>query len=120
MRYDLLQPFRMMSWGLAIAILALSFVPPDLRPETGAPRFVEHFFIYVAAGTAFGIGYSCKQGVLAMLFLIFAGSIEAAQLFVPGRHARLSDLLVNVLARYIGLLAVSLVARIRASADYRP
>ena len=52
--------------------------------------------------------------LLAILFVIFAGVIEAAQLFAPGRHARLSDFVVDTLGMYVGLLAVALAVRIRA------
>lgn len=89
-------------------------VPPDLRPETGAPHDLEHFLIYSAAGLAFGLGYPRKHGLLAILLLIYAASIEIAQLFVPGRHARLSDFIVDALAMCVGLMMVSLISRIRA------
>jgi len=36
---------------------------------------------------------------------LFAGAIEVAELLVPGRHARLSDFVVNALAACIGLAA---------------
>jgi hypothetical protein len=53
------------------------------------PHNFEHFLIYSAAGLAFGLGYERKPGSRVLL-LIFTGSVEFAQLFVPGRHARLS------------------------------
>jgi hypothetical protein len=56
------------------------------------PHSVEHFTIYVATGFAFGLGYKRRHDLLAILIVIFSGSIEVAQLSVPGRHARLSDL----------------------------
>jgi VanZ family protein len=115
MRFNILSQVRVAAWALALAIIILSFVPPDLRPDTGAPHYLEHFCIYVIFGTAFAIGYNEKQGLLAILFVIFAGSIEIAQLFVPGRHARLSDFAVDALGAYFGLLAVALLVRIRAT-----
>jgi VanZ family protein len=108
---NLQQPLRLASWGIAVAILTLSFVPPSLRPETGAPSLIEHFFIYLACGTAFGVSYSRKRGFLTIFFAIFAGLVEAAQYFVPGRHARVSDFVVDALAMYIGLLATLLAER---------
>lgn len=102
------KPLRLISWGIAIAILTLSLVPADLRPETGAPRLLEHSFIYVAFGVAFGLGYSRKQGLLVIFFLTFVAVVEAAQLFVPSRHARVSDFLVDAVGAYIGLLAALL------------
>jgi VanZ family protein len=113
-RSNILQPARIAAWSLATAIAVLSVVPPNLRPETGAPHDVEHFLIYSATGLAFGLGYDRKHGLLAILLLIFAGSIEIAQLFVPGRHARLSDFIVDAFAMCVGLMIVSLISRIRA------
>jgi VanZ family protein len=73
-------------------------VPPALRPETSAPHSLEHFTIYVATGLAFGLGYKFRHDLLAILLVIFCGFIEIAQLFVPGRHARLSDFIIDAVA----------------------
>jgi VanZ family protein len=40
------------------------------------------------------------------MLVIFAGTVEIAQLFVPGRHARLSDFIVDALAISAGLISV--------------
>ena len=96
--------------GLATAIVALSVVPPSLRPETGLPHGIEHFVIYWATGLAFALGCELKPGLLATLLVFFSGAVEIAQLFVPGRHARLSDFIVDGLAITVGVMAVSLVA----------
>ena len=95
--------------GLATAIVALSVVPPTLRLETGLPHGIEHFVIYLATGLAFALGCELKPGVLATLLVFFSGAVEIAQLFVPGRHARLSDFIVDGLAMTVGVMAVSLV-----------
>jgi len=95
--------------GLATAIVALSVVPPSLRPETGLPHGIEHFVIYLATGLAFALGCELRPGLLATLLVFFSGAVEIAQLFVPGRHARLSDFIVDGLAMTVGVMAVSLV-----------
>ncbi len=104
---------RISAWVLAAIIVVLSLAPPGLRPETGAPADLEHFAIFATTGLAFGLGYDRKHGVIAILLVVFAGAIEIAQLFVPGRHARLSDFIVDALAACIGLLAASLIAGVR-------
>jgi len=96
---------RIAAWSLAATILVLSLVPPDLRPETGLPHKLEHLLIFAATGAAFGLGYDAKPGLLAIQLVIFAGAIEIAQLFVPGRHARLSDFLVDAVAVCAGSIA---------------
>ena len=99
---------KIASWTLAAAIIILSVVPPSLRPETGVPHDIEHFLIFAATGFAFGIAYELQYAVLAILLALFAGSVEIAQLFVPGRHARFSDFIVDAIAMCAGALAVML------------
>src|SRR5258708_33631261 len=93
---------RIMAWLLALAILVLSVVPAKWRPETGIPHDVEHFGIFVATGFAFGLGYVRTYAAIAIAIAmaVFAGAIETAQLFVPGRHALLMDFFLNTLALF--------------------
>jgi VanZ family protein len=100
---------RIVAWLLALAILVLSVVPARLRPGTGIPHDVEHFGIFVAAGFAFGLGYTRRYSAIAIVIamLIFAGAIEIAQLFVPGRYALLTDFFLNTLALFYGVAAAT-------------
>ena len=109
----LLTAIRIAAWGLAVMIIVLSLVPPELRPETGAPHDLEHFMAYAVTGIAFCIGYSRRAAMLAFTLVIFAGCVEISQLFVPGRHARLSDFIVDALAMCFGVGTVSLVRQFR-------
>ncbi len=106
----MLKAGRISAWLLAAAIVVLSLVPPDLRPLTNAPHALEHFVIFAATGLAFGIGYGPRYPI-AIALVIFAGTIEVAQLFVSGRHARLSDFIVDAFAACIGFLASYVVTR---------
>jgi VanZ family protein len=99
---------KIASWTLAAAIIILSVVPPSLRPETGVPHEIEHFMMYAVTGFAFGVAYELRYATLAIFLVLFAGLVEIAQLFVPGRHARLSDFIVDALAMCVGALAVML------------
>jgi VanZ family protein len=112
-RPELMQSARIVAWSLVAAIVVLSVVPPAFRPVTAAPHGFEHFLIYWAAGLAFGLGYERKHGLLAILLFIFCGSVEVVQLFVPGRHARLSDFIVDAGAMWTGLIGVSLFRCVR-------
>ena len=93
---------------MAIAIVVLSVVPGDLRPETELPHYLEHFLIFFITGVAFGLGYGRNLGLLASLLFLFAGLVEIAQLFQAGRHARINDFLVDTFALWVGLIGVSL------------
>ena len=99
-----------MAWFLTVAIIVISLVPPSLRPETDVPHDLEHFAIFIATGVAFGVGYSRTPGFVSAALLIFAGAIELAQIAVPGRHARLSDFIVDSLAVCLGAAITSFVA----------
>jgi VanZ family protein len=101
---------RIASWLLAASIVVLSLVPPSLRPVTELPHDVEHFAIFGATGLAYGLGYSRQYFVVAAALLIFTGAIEVAQMAVPGRHARLSDFMVDALAVCIGVVTASVRA----------
>jgi VanZ family protein len=106
---------RLAAWVLTATIVILSLVPPNLRPETGTPHILEHFVIYAATGFAFGLGFSRRRhGMLAIFLVIFCGSIEVAQLFVPGRHARLSDFIIDAVSVCIGLGTSSLLSLARS------
>jgi VanZ family protein len=105
---------RIAACSLAAAIVISSLVPPALRPETSTPHSLEHLIIYAATGFAFGLGYKRRHDLLAILLVLFSSAIEIAQLFVPGRHARLSDLIIDAVAACIGLVMSSLLNLARA------
>lgn len=114
LRLQIFQAARIIAWSLAIAIVVLSVVPPGLRPETGVPHDLEHFLIFWATGLAFGLGYDRSRGLLVILLVFFSGVVEVMQLFVPGRHARLSDFIVDAVAMCLGVATALLVERTRA------
>lgn len=112
----MLRVAQIAGWTLAIAIVVLSIVPPTLRPETDVPHVLEHFSIFFATGLAFGLGYARRHDMLALRLVVFDAAVEIAQLFVPGRHARLSDFIVDAIATSLGVMSVSLLSWIRAQA----
>src|SRR5665213_1439580 len=98
MTFYFLKAAQITAWLLAAVITVLSVVPPWLRPETGAPHDLEHFSIFFLTGVAFGFGYWRRPSVVTIALVLFAGMIEVVQIFVPGRHARLSDFIVDASA----------------------
>jgi VanZ family protein len=103
---------QVMSWSIAIAIVVLSLIPPSYRPITDASQNVEHFTILLGNGVAFGLGYPDRPFVLAISLVIFCGAVELLQLWVPGRHARLNDFIVDVAAALVGLSVTSIATRL--------
>jgi VanZ family protein len=106
------QTIRAAAWLVLLAIVVLSLVPPWARPVT-APQTVEHLTIFLLTGLAFGLGYPRRQFSEAVLLLGFTGAIELAQLWVPGRHARLSDFLIDALGLCIGIGIAAMLTRLR-------
>lgn len=96
------------AWLLAVAIAGMSLVPPSYRPVTDASQGVEHLVSFLMLGIAFGFGYYEKRSVVAAGLLIFCSAIELAQ-FCPGRHARLSDFVMDTAGAWIGLAIAHLI-----------
>lgn len=98
-------------WLLLLVIAALSVVPPSFRPITILPHDMEHAAIYFPLGFAFGLGYP-RHFLSSLLALsTYALAIELAQLWIPGRHARALDFIVDVLSLGVGLGIGVLLAR---------
>jgi VanZ family protein len=111
LRHHFLVFTRVIAWGLAAAIVVLSIVPARLRPETVLPHGLEHFAIFFVTGIAFSVSYQQKYRLIALL-VMFSGVVEIAQLFVPGRHARLADFVVDALAVCAGIVTPLLAQQV--------
>ncbi len=106
--------FQIMAWVCVLAIGVLSLVKPSLRPVTIVPHNMEHLAIFAATGIAAGLGYPARPLRNMVLLVIFAGIVELAQLFVPGRHARVIDFVVDALSACVGALLAAAFVKLRA------
>jgi hypothetical protein len=104
---------RATAWFVLATIIVLSLVPPGARPTTFIPHKIEHAGIFLLDGVAFGIAYCGNEWLLSIGAVIFCASIELAQLTIPGRHARLSDFVVDAIAICVGIFAGSTLIRMR-------
>jgi VanZ family protein len=100
------------AWFLVVLIVILSLVPPSYRLVTGAGHNLEHFLIFLSTGLAFGIGSANRWWILVTGLLTFAAAVELAQSLVPGRHARMSDFIINAAGACIGIALSSIGARL--------
>jgi VanZ family protein len=110
--------FQIAAWFLLVTIVVLSVVPPEDRPVTPAPHDLEHVAIFVAMGLAFGLGYS-RHLVQILGLMAFSGAIELIQLGIPGRHARVSDFVVDALSVSVGVGIAFMLAEYKAFAGLR-
>ena len=99
-------------WILLFAIAAISVVPPELRPDSTLPHALEHAAIYFLAGWAFGVGYPNNLGAWLIGLSAFTLVVEVTQLWLPGRHARLSDFLIDAIAISGGLVVGAMLTRL--------
>jgi VanZ family protein len=104
--------FQICAWGFLAAIGALSLVSPRLRPVTALPHDLEHAAIFALAGLAVGLGYPRHAMRHMIVLTIFAGVVELAQIYVPGRHARVSDFLVDAAAACAGVLVALMFSKL--------
>jgi VanZ family protein len=100
--------FKCLTIVLPIAIIALSLVPAEFRPETELPHNIEHGAIFALLGAAMVLDYRPRFWVWVALEPVFAAVIEVLQLGAPGRHARLGDFIVDTAAVLLGSAAAVL------------
>jgi VanZ family protein len=74
---------------------------------------MEHAGIFLFDGLAFAIAYLGYEWLLSVSAVIFCAGIELAQLMIPGRHARLSDFIVDATAVCAGIFAGSTLTRMK-------
>ena len=102
---------RLIGWMLLLAIVVLSVSPASYRPVTGASNSFEHLAIFLTVGAVLAIGYRGRLPLMAGGLLLFCGLVEVLQFWVPGRHARLSDFLVDAASALAGVAIAALAER---------
>src|SRR5262249_30208194 len=77
---------------------------------------LEHLLIFLATGMAFGFGYPDRFRLPTIIAQpTFAAAIEVAQIWAPGRHARMSDFLVDAAASCLGVGLSYAFVRLKAA-----
>src|SRR5689334_7054050 len=94
---------RVIAWALAAAVTFATLGPARLRPHADLGQNGEHALAFVLVGLAFGLAYRRNRLLTTFVAVVMTGAIEILQFWAPGRHARLSDFIVDALAACIGL-----------------
>jgi VanZ family protein len=102
---------RLSAWLLAAAVTFATLGPPRYRPHAHLGQDGEHALAFILVGLAFGLGYRKHRWLAAAIAVVLTGALELAQLFVPGRHARLEDFIVDALTACAGFVAAALLDR---------
>ena len=90
------------AWILLAALAFVTLSPISLRPQTGHV-LLERFLAFAALGATFGIGYPRRMPFAIAVTVLAAIGLEAAQLLVPGRHARIIDAGEKLAGGLVGL-----------------
>jgi VanZ family protein len=110
---------RLFAWLLAAAVTFATLGPAAYRPRADITHDGEHALAFVLIGIAFACAYPRQRRLAAGLSVVAIGLLELLQLFVPGRHARLEDFVVDALTALIGFAIVSLITRLPRVANQR-
>jgi len=94
---------KLSAWILAAAVTFATLGPPRFRPHSSLGQDGEHALAFVLVGLAFGLAYPRQRPLTAALAVALTGVLEILQLWMPGRHARLEDFVVDALAACAGL-----------------
>jgi VanZ family protein len=102
--------FRLFAWLLAAAVTFATLGPASDRPHA---HFLgqdgEHALAFILLGVAFGLAYRGNRLLTAALAIVLTGALELAQLWAPGRHARLEDFIVDALTACAGFILAALL-----------
>ena len=101
--------FRLLAWALAAAVTYATLGPPQYRPHSDFGQNGEHGLAFMVVGFAFGVAYRYNRRLTALLVVVMTGVIEILQFWAPGRHARLSDFIVDALAACAGLAMAAVI-----------
>ncbi len=94
---------RITAWLLVVAVTFATLGPPQYRPHSALGQDGEHALAFVLVGLAFGAAYPRHRPLTAGIAVILIGILELLQLWMPGRHARLQDFVVDALAACAGI-----------------
>jgi VanZ family protein len=100
---------RIFAWLLAAAVTFATLGPPRFRPHSNLGQDGEHALAFVLVGLAFGLAYTRNRVLTAAIAVVMIGVLEILQLWMPGRHARVEDFIVDALAACVGLAGAAVL-----------
>jgi VanZ family protein len=98
---------RLAAWLLSAAVVFATLGPPRYRPHSNFGQNGEHALAFVLIGITFGLAYPRQRLLTAMVSVAMIGALEILQLWVPGRHARLEDFVVDAAAACLGFAMIA-------------
>jgi VanZ family protein len=101
--------FSILAWAMLAFIAFATLLPYSLRPglsETEPPIvvMVERVGAFAVLGLLFLVSYPDRTRTVCLLVFGSAAVLEIGQAFLPGRHARIVDVLEKVVGGGAGML----------------
>jgi VanZ family protein len=100
---------RIIAWLLTAAVTFATLGPPRYRPHSELGQDGEHALAFVLVGLAFGLAYTRHRLLTAAIAIVLIGVLELLQLWMPGRHARWEDFVVDALAACAGIAVAAVL-----------
>jgi hypothetical protein len=93
---------RFLAWILLLGIVFSTLSPIGLRPESGLPANDERFAAFLVLSLVFTLAYPHRLLRVVLIVAAVAIILEALQLVIPSRDARLHDLIVKLVGGGLG------------------
>jgi hypothetical protein len=100
---------RIIAWLLTAAVTFATLGPAQYRPHSALGQDGEHALAFVLVGLAFGVAYPRHRQLTAGIAVVLIGMLELLQLWMPGRHARWEDFMVDALAACAGIAVAAML-----------
>jgi VanZ family protein len=100
---------RAAAWLVFVAVVFVTLGSPQYRPTTDFAHDVEHALAFLALGLLFGLGYASNRLTVILGAVPVIGVLEVLQLWMPGRHARMEDFVVNLVTFWAAFAATALL-----------
>lgn len=93
---------RLVAWLLAAAVTFVTLGPQVVRPHPVLGQDGDHALAFLLVGIVFGLAYPQRRLTVSAVAVALIGLLEIMQLWVPGRHARFEDFMVDALSACVG------------------
>ncbi|WP_370691952.1 VanZ family protein [Bradyrhizobium xenonodulans] len=93
---------RLIAWLLAAAVTIVTLGPQDVRPHPFLGQQGDHAVAFLLIGIVFGLAYPQRRLTASALAVGLIGLLEITQLWMPGRHARFEDFMVDAFSACVG------------------
>jgi VanZ family protein len=106
----LLSLIRVAAWLAVVAIVVLSVVPGQVRPDVLGEKHIEHLVAYFGTAMLLAAGYSRRYQLVLICVVLSAcsGLLEVVQLWIPGRSSSVIDFAVSSLGAWTGVAMIAL------------